>query len=83
MDSAIKVNNLSVAYSGIDAINNITFNINRGEFVVLCGRSGSGKSTLLKMLKPETAPQGKTEGGILFLALSVCLFKISVLINPG
>lgn len=66
MDSAIKVNNLSVAYSGIDAINNITFNINRGEFVSVIGPNGSGKTTLINtllgFLKPTSGETKIAEG---------------------
>lgn len=62
------IKNLSFTYPGKDekALNNISLNINRGEFAVICGRSGSGKSTLLSMLKPEITPHGKTEGEIIY-----------------
>ena len=33
-----------------NALNNINFNINKGEFVVILGPSGAGKTTLLNML---------------------------------
>ncbi len=43
-------------------LNNISFTIEQGEFVVLCGPSGSGKSTLLRLMKREVAPHGVKEG---------------------
>lgn len=62
------IKNLSFTYPGRDekALKNISLNINRGEFAVICGKSGSGKSTLLSMLKPEISPHGKTEGEIIY-----------------
>lgn len=37
-------------------LNDITFTINRGEFVFVVGQSGAGKSTLLKLLIREIVP---------------------------
>ncbi len=33
-----------------NALNGVSFNINKGEFVVVLGPSGAGKSTLLNLL---------------------------------
>ncbi len=48
------------------ALKNVCFEVNEGEFVVLCGSTGSGKSTLLGMLKSELAPIGEKTGKVLF-----------------
>jgi putative ABC transport system ATP-binding protein len=40
----------------IQAVRNVTLEIQRGEFVVLAGPSGSGKTTLLNLLGGLTAP---------------------------
>ena len=57
MDNAISVKKLSVAYSNIEAINNITLEIKEGEFVCIIGPNGGGKTTLLNtilgFLKPS------------------------------
>ena len=47
MESAIKIENLTVSYSGIDAINSINLDIKKGEFVSIIGPNGGGKTTLL------------------------------------
>jgi cell division transport system ATP-binding protein len=51
---------VSKIYPGsITAIQNITFNIDRGELVFLAGHSGAGKSTILKLIAGiETASTG-------------------------
>lgn len=40
----------------IKALQNITFNVQKGECIALVGKNGSGKSTLLKVLSKITAP---------------------------
>lgn len=53
------------------ALSNISFKVEYGEFVVVCGQTGCGKSTLLRNLKTVLAPHGKREGEILFYGRSI------------
>lgn len=49
--SFIEVKNLSFRYVKEEqTINNVSFNINKGEFICILGHNGSGKSTLAKLL---------------------------------
>ena len=73
-----QIQNLSFSYptaKGRDSLQNVTLTIQRGEYVVLCGKSGSGKTTLLRQLKSVLAPHGKKTGEILFNG--VTLDKVS------
>ncbi len=49
----IRLDGFCYRYSDTDShsLKSINLNINRGEFIVLCGSSGSGKSTLLGCIK--------------------------------
>ncbi len=62
----LNIENLSFRYAGCNenAITDISLNIKRGEFVVVCGATGCGKSTFLKMLKRELIPLGDKKGSI-------------------
>ncbi len=44
----LAINDLAVAYDDIDALTDVTLNVERGEIRALMGRSGSGKSSLLR-----------------------------------
>ena len=54
MEEILRVENLTKKYgkgeNEVIAVNNMSFSINKGEFVSIVGSSGSGKSTLLHLL---------------------------------
>ncbi len=48
------------------ALEDISFSVSKGEFLILCGPSGCGKSTLLRHLKTCLTPHGMFDGQISF-----------------
>lgn len=46
----IEVKNLTKAFKDCVAVNDVSFSVSTGQFVVITGRSGSGKSTLIKCM---------------------------------
>ena len=62
------IKNLSFTYSQCKtkALDNISFDVNEGEFLLICGSSGSGKSTLLHHLKSCLKPYGTTVGKVVY-----------------
>ena len=66
--AAYTVENLSFTYPEGEkrALRDLSFTVEEGEFLLLCGQSGCGKSTLLRHLKTVLTPHGKREGRILF-----------------
>ncbi len=56
----VEAQNLSMKYEKDKslALENLTFSIDRGEFVFFVGSSGAGKSTLMKLIIREEKPNG-------------------------
>ena len=73
----IRLQNITKIYSpGITALENISFEINKKEFVSIVGRSGAGKTTLIRLLLAEEKP---TKGRIFFDGQDVHKIKKSKL----
>lgn len=88
----IKIDNISYNYAQqddvgvkeneISALNNVSLNIQQGEFVAILGHNGSGKSTLAKMINGLLIP---TKGNVFFEGMSTSNEKniISIRQNCG
>jgi ABC-2 type transport system ATP-binding protein len=47
---SIKVQNISKVYGNQTALNNVSFEIKKGEIVGFLGPNGAGKSTMMKII---------------------------------
>jgi len=68
----IKVKNISKSYKDAIVLNNVSLEINKGDFTAFMGPSGSGKSTLLYSISSMDNPD---EGEVIFEGIDV--YKLS------
>lgn len=77
MDEILRLSHISKTFPGVRALDNISFDLKRGEVHCLCGENGAGKSTLIKILSGAYQPD---EGGeIVFNGKPVTLTPHSAL----
>ena len=74
----IEFDNFTFAYLNSDgtesqdnSLDEISLEIDYGDFILLCGPSGSGKTTLLTNLKKELMPAGRRAGEIRFKGIRI------------
>ena len=71
----IHLENVSKVYkNGTNALNNISLDIEDGEFVYFIGETGSGKSTLIRLLDGEEVP---TKGKVIVNGTNVGRLRFS------
>ena len=58
--AVVSIQNLKVDFGGKVLFENVSFDVNQGDFVGLIGANGTGKTTLFKVIRGEIEP---TEGG--------------------
>jgi branched-chain amino acid transport system ATP-binding protein len=54
--SDLSIRQLSKSFGGVRAVNDVSFEIKRGEFLALIGPNGAGKSTCFNMINGQLAP---------------------------
>lgn len=63
MENVLTIKNLSKNFNKVKALDNVSFELEKGEILGIVGESGSGKSTLAKVITRIVKPDG---GSILF-----------------
>jgi len=64
-DYILEMNGITKEFTGIKALDDVNFKVERGEIHCLIGENGAGKSTLMKVLS-GVYPYGTYEGDIVF-----------------
>jgi len=76
--------NVSKAYDGVQALQNVLFDLRAGEVHALVGENGAGKSTLIKIVTGAVTPDSGSGAGIIYIShrleeLSVVADRVTVL----
>ena len=80
MSSVISVSNLSKKYGNIQAVNDLSFTVNKGDVYGFLGQNGAGKSTTIRMLLTLIAP---TAGEIHIFDKKLSTNRSKILSNIG
>lgn len=59
----ITLKDVTIAFEGVPAVENVNFSVQKGEYIVIVGENGSGKSTLMRAVLGLVRPQ---KGSILY-----------------
>ena len=62
----LKMNNITKVFPGVKALDNVNFEVEKGEIHCLVGENGAGKSTLMKVLC-GVYPFGEYSGDIILI----------------
>ncbi len=54
--SELSVRALAKAFGGVKAVNDVSFEVPRGEFLAMIGPNGAGKSTCFNMINGQLRP---------------------------
>ncbi len=82
----LKVRNLTAGYGKKRVLNDVSFEISKGDLVLLTGGNGSGKSTILKTIYGLLSPwknEDGTNGEILFEGKNIVNIPTSDLLRMG
>lgn len=76
----LKIENLVVAYGGIEALKGVSLEVKENKIVTLIGANGAGKSTLLKSIIGQVKPKS---GGITYNGVDLLTQKTHAMVGHG
>ena len=76
----LEINNLSVNYGGIQALQDISLTVNESEIVTLIGANGAGKTTTLRAISRLVSPKS---GQIIYNGKNVTSLRPDQIVQAG
>ena len=76
----LSVNNLQVHYGMIQAIKDVSFEVNQGEVIALIGANGAGKTTILHTVSGLLSP---TKGSVIFEGQDITKIPAHKIVSLG
>jgi urea transport system ATP-binding protein len=80
VEDILRVEDVTVSFSGFKALNRLNFNVKRGELRVVIGPNGAGKTTLLDVITGKVRP---TTGRVLFRNRNVTRMREQAIAQLG
>ncbi|QQZ09382.1 sugar ABC transporter ATP-binding protein [Heyndrickxia vini] len=81
-DYILEMNQITKEFTGVKALSNVNFKVEKGEIHCLVGENGAGKSTLMKVLS-GVYPYGSYQGDIVFEGNIQQFHKINDSVDTG
>ena len=72
-ETILEMRHITKEFTGVRALDDVTFSVRRGEVHAICGENGAGKSTLMKVLS-GVHPKGTYDGEIVYAGYT-CEFR--------
>lgn len=76
----LELEDVSIAFGGLKAIDNVSFSIEEGTIFGLIGPNGAGKTTMFNIITANYKP---TSGKVTFCGKDISRFKPNVIVNLG
>lgn len=76
----LKINNLNINYGGINAVRDVSFEVEEGSIVTLVGANGAGKSSILRSIAGVVTPRS---GSIEFLGEDITGLSAEKVVKTG
>ncbi|BCA86160.1 ABC transporter ATP-binding protein [Enterococcus saigonensis] len=76
----LEIKNLTVHYGVIEAVHDVSFNVNKGEIVSLIGANGAGKTTILRTISGLLRP---SQGEIAFKGQNITKTPPQKIVTAG